>query len=263
MIFILSTILFSLSPYLGIVVFNRLIIFYLRKRRKDKFNGNFEPAIAKNVGRASGMGLMGDSEVDEDDGMRGMLGAGPEGVITPYPFQPAPIGGTAVGGQHQPQMWQTSNTALAADGVGARLAAGHPNGKRAGQQIHDLHTSNPSLSNPNQQDHFVLSPSSGGGNTNETETMGEDIFNPYLLTGPERHEPPSCQHQQHLSTTSPTAVPPQPPRAGAAVVVHEDGAQVVLCKGDSEEGEGEIDWEVLNSESPPYDSLPLDVRRDG
>ena len=42
---------------------------------------------------------------DEDDGMGGWLSDG--GIISPYPFQPAPIGGTAVSGpQHQPQMRQ-------------------------------------------------------------------------------------------------------------------------------------------------------------
>ena len=44
-------------------------------------------------------------------------------------------------------------------------------------------------------------------------------------------------------------------------MVHEDGGGVVLCFGDSEEGEEE--GEVLNTELPPtYHSLPHDVRRD-
>ena len=65
------------------------------------------------------------------------------------------------------------------DGVDARLAAGRLNGRRAGHRIYALHISNPSSSNPNQQEPFVLG-SSSGGNANETETMGEVIFNPQL-----------------------------------------------------------------------------------
>ena len=257
--------MYSIYPYLGLVIFVVLIFFCLRKRRKNKFGGDSESAHVKGGGGASGTALEegGDNEVKED-GMGGRLSAGLEGVgiITPYSFQPAPIGRTTASGrqpQHQPQIREISNTAFAADGVGAGLAAVHPNGKRARQRIHALHTSNPSSSIPNEQDPFVLNLSSVAGNANETETMGEDIFNPYLLTEP---EPPSRQHQQHHSTTSPTAVPSQPPRAGTAVVVHD---RVVLrSKGDSEEGEGERDSEMLSSESPPtYDSLPLGVRRDG
>ena len=115
---------------------------------------------------------MSDNEVDEVDGMGGEGG----GIITPYSFQPAPVGGTAVSGQQlQPQMWEISNAAVAADGVGAGLAAGHLNRKRARQRIYVLHTSSPS-SNPNEQDPLVLS--SGGGNTNETEMIEEVISNP-------------------------------------------------------------------------------------
>jgi len=235
-----------------------LSFFYLRKRRKDKFDGrsgNLDHRDAYVKGGGSGTtpkidleedDVMNDNEVrgDEDDGMRGRLGDAPEGggIITPYPFHPAPLGGTAVSGQqsqHQPHMRQISNTAVAADGVGAGLAAGHPNGKRARQRIHAIHTSEPSSPIPNQQDPFVLSPSSGG----EPEPGQEEL--------------------EHLLTSSPTAVPFQLPRAGTAVVVvHEDGGRVVLRKG--EDGEGEPEGEVLITELPPtYDSLPHDVRRDG
>ena len=200
---------------------------------------------------------MGDNEVDEleDDGMEGSLGAGPEdgGIITPYSFQPAPasVGGTPVSGQlpqHQlePQMRQILNAALAADGVGAGLAAGYRNEKRA--RLYVLRTSSAS-SNPNEQDPFVLSPSSGGGNANdlETESIGEDILNLYLLA------------QRHLLTRSPTAVPSQLPRTSTAIVVHEDGGRVVLRFVE----EGEEEREELDTELPPtYHSLPHDVRKD-
>jgi hypothetical protein len=76
-------------------------------------------------------GLMGNSGVgiDEDDGMGGRLGAGHEdgGIITPFPFQPAPVGGTAVGGhEHHPHimMHHLSNIGVAPVGVSA---AGYPN----------------------------------------------------------------------------------------------------------------------------------------
>ena len=101
----------------------------VNKEKTSKFDGNFEHAYAKSGGSGSGTtrkidlgeeGLLSDNEVDEleDDGMGGILGAGPEdgGIITPYSFQPAPasVGGTAVS-QHQlePQMRQISKAALA------------------------------------------------------------------------------------------------------------------------------------------------------
>ena len=129
----------------GLIILAALIFFCLRKRRKDIFDGNFDPAI---VGSSSGgggtlpkidlgeNGLLMDSNgvgVDEDDGMGGRLAVGPGngGIITPYSFQPAdpaPIGGMAIGGGQyqggvggqqqfqggqlqgpQPQMQQMSN----------------------------------------------------------------------------------------------------------------------------------------------------------
>ena len=122
--------MYSLSPYLGVLIFALVVFFYLRNRRKDRFDGNFDHAHVKGGGSGTTFKIdledhrvMGDNEekVDEDDGMGGRLGGGPEGggVITPYPFQPAPVGGTAVSGQqpqHQPKIRQISNAALVADG---------------------------------------------------------------------------------------------------------------------------------------------------
>ena len=149
----------------GLFIIAALVYFCLRKRRKDEFDGNFDPA---NVGSVKGGGggtlpkidlgenglLMGSNGagVDEDDGMGGRLAVGPGGggIITPYSFQPAPVGGTAVGGQqyqNQPQMQQMSNIGRAADGVGAVSAAGYPNEKRAmRQQQYAQHTPNQSVS---------------------------------------------------------------------------------------------------------------------
>jgi hypothetical protein len=121
----------------------------------------------------------------------------------------------------------------------------------------------------------VLSSSSGGGrHAKEMEATGRVVIaNPddgpgqlpgfqqaYLQSGPGPH------HQRVVSSSSLTSNPvstttsqhsPSHSRAGTAVVVHEDGGRVVLRKGEGEP-------EVLNSEIPPtYDSLPVDVRRDG
>ena len=146
----------------------------MRKRRKDEFDGNFDPA---NVGSGGGTlpkidlgenGLLMDNNgvaVDEDDGMGGRLGAGPGGggIITPYSFQPAPVGGgvggSAIGGQRyqdQPQMQQMSNMGVVADGVGmvgsasvGAAGGGYPNEKRAmrqQQQQNAQHTPNHSFS---------------------------------------------------------------------------------------------------------------------
>ena len=85
----------------------------MRKPRKDKFDGNFDPNHVKggrsgtlpkiDLGEADLMGNNG-VEVDEDDGMGGRLGLGPGsgGIIMPYPFQLHPVSGTAIiGQQHQ------------------------------------------------------------------------------------------------------------------------------------------------------------------
>ena len=156
----------------GLIILAALVFFCLRKRRKDEFDGNFDPAFVGS-GKGGGGGtlpkidlgenglLMGSNgeRVYEDDGMGGRLGAGPEGggIITPYAFQPAPVGGTAIGGQQhqnqQSQMQQMSNIGVAAaDGVGvaaaASTAAGYPNEKRARQQQQQYaqHTPNTSVS---------------------------------------------------------------------------------------------------------------------
>ena len=89
--------MYSIYPYLGLVIFAVLIFYYLRKRRKDKFDGDSEPAHVKGSSGASGTALEedGDNGVkEEEDGMGGRLSAGLEGVgiITPYSFQPAPVG---------------------------------------------------------------------------------------------------------------------------------------------------------------------------
>lgn len=70
---------------------------------------------------------MGYDEV-EDDGMGGRLGAGPGcgGIISPYTLKLASEMGIANGGhqqQNQPRMQLKSNSGVAADGVGAALAA--------------------------------------------------------------------------------------------------------------------------------------------
>ena len=146
----------------GLLILAALIFFCLRKRRKDIFDGNFDPAIVGSSSAGGGTlpkidlgenGLLMDGNgvgVDEDDGMGGRLGVGPGGggIITPYSFQPAapaPIGGMAIGGggnaqqfgggqqlQGQlPQMQQMSNIGVmgadggvAAVGGGAAAAAG-------------------------------------------------------------------------------------------------------------------------------------------
>ena len=83
----------------------------------------------------------------------------------------------------------------------------------------------------------LLNPSSGG-----RYAMGGVVnprlpaFQTYSQTGSLPH-----QQQQYLSFSSPTAVPYQlsqpqtPPRAGTAVVVHEDGSRVVFHKGENSE----------------------------
>ena len=116
--FILPRNPFSLSPYLGVgglIIFALLVVFCLRKRRKDGF------------------------------------GPGGEGIITPYrdSFQSTPVlliggpgsCGTAVGCQHQPLMQQMSNI-----GVNAASAVGYPNEKRGKRQQYAQHTPNQSIS---------------------------------------------------------------------------------------------------------------------
>ena len=135
------------SPYyLGtgiLIIFSLFIFLCLRKRRKDKFDGNFDPFHLK--GHLSGtlpridLGEDGLMEVDEDDGMGGRLGAGPGcgGIISPYTLKYAlePESGAVdgVGQQHQnqPRMQLTSNIGMAANGVRAPLAARCSNKKRA------------------------------------------------------------------------------------------------------------------------------------
>jgi len=119
----------------------------------------------------------------------------------------------------------------------------------------------------------VLSSSSGGGgggrNAKEMEATGRIVIaNPdegagqlpgfqqaYLQTGP------GPQHQRGLSSSSTNAVRSTSPASSrGAVVVHEDGGRIVLRS----KGEPEGEPEVLNTEIPPtYDSLPVDVRREG
>lgn len=140
----------------GLLILAALIFFCLRKRRKDIFDGNFDPAIVGSSSAGGGTlpkidlgenGLLMDGNgvgVDEDDGMGGRLGVGPGGggIITPYSFQPAapaPIGGMAIGGggnaqqfgggqqlQGQlPQMQQMSNMGvMGADGGVAAVGGG-------------------------------------------------------------------------------------------------------------------------------------------
>jgi len=175
----------------GLFILALLLFFCLRRRRKDEFDGNFDPAHVTSGGGGTlpkidlgEDGIMGDGRgggglgaVEEDDGMGGRLGAGAGGggIITPYHFVPsAPLGGAGVGGAHQyssPHMQQTGGTA---DGLGVAAvagAAGYGNEKRAMRQQQQFgHTSHPSISsgsnypatmassaNPHQQ-HVVGSP---------------------------------------------------------------------------------------------------------
>ena len=111
--FVLQRNSYPLSPYLGVgglIILALLVVFCLRKRRKDEFDGNFD--LAGCGGTLPKIELMEDDlmpvgkyrvGVDEDDGMGGRLGAGPGtgGIITPYSFQPVPVSGTAVDDQQQ------------------------------------------------------------------------------------------------------------------------------------------------------------------
>ena len=150
----------SISPNVGVgglIILTLLAVFCLLNRRKDGFDGNFDPTHVKgprggskslpkiDLGEHS---LINGAEVDEDDGMGGRLGAGPGrgGIIAPYPFQLTPGSGNFVGGQqHQNQLQMQQMSRVAADGV---LAAGCPNKKRAmRQQYHDVgHTPNQPIS---------------------------------------------------------------------------------------------------------------------
>ena len=285
-----------MSPYLGIgglLLLGLLLFFCWRRRRRDPFDGNFDPANITSVKGGGGTlpkidlgegGIMGDGGgeglIDEDDGMGGRLGAGAGGggIIMPYTFvPPAPVGG---GGGGHPQMHQSSNVGGAGDGVGV-AAAGYGNEKRAMTQQYAQRTLSPYIPSGSGSNHFASSTNrryikASGAGSPELKTSGFSyiggsaaiVANPddvpgqlssfqqaYLRSGP-------GLHQQHcLSSSSSTPVPtkhsPMPLRAGTAVVVHDDGGRVVLCKG---EGEGEA--EALNAEIPPtYDSLPVDVRR--
>ena len=166
----LSQPVLTLSLFLGIggiIVLAFLIFLCLRKRRRDEFDGNFDPAqFTSGKGGGGGGtlpkidlgedGLIGHNGVgvEEDDGMGGRLGAGPGagGIITPYSFQPAPVGGIVVGGQqYQNQPQQMSNIGGAVDGATVS-SAGYPNEKRAMRQQQQQqqnavqHTPNTSIS---------------------------------------------------------------------------------------------------------------------
>lgn len=137
----------------------------MRKRRKDEFDGNFDPAHVNTV-KGGGGGTLPDidlgeegvvrrgGEVEEDDGMGGRLGAGAGGggIIMPYSFKPStPIGGGGVGSQQyqNPQMQQMGNV-----GVVAGTSAGYGNEKRGMRHQYspvpnpasNLHGHNPSVS---------------------------------------------------------------------------------------------------------------------
>lgn len=86
----------------------------MRKRRKDEFDGNFDPASVSFIQRRSGGGGTLPRIDPEDDGMGGRLGTGDGGIISPYAAKPStPIAGGVGGQQYQnqqyPQMQQMAN----------------------------------------------------------------------------------------------------------------------------------------------------------
>ena len=228
-----------------------LVTFCLRRRRKNAFDGNFDPAHVK--GGGSGTlpkidlgedGLMGNNGI-EDDGMGGRLGAGPGsgGIIMPYPFQLAAVSGTAVGSQRKGE---------AAGGVSAASAAGCSKTKQLGatrQQYVQQHTPNqpissvsfyPSLFYPKFEMEANLKP---------------------VTSNPDGREQLPTFQEACMQTGS----GPHPSAATSVVfvsdhvVVHKDGARVALLrKGDSAKGKRE----VLNSGvQPTCDRLPVDIKR--
>lgn len=183
----------------------------MRKRRRDEFDGNFDPAHVTSVKGGGGGtlpkidlgegGIMGDSGgrlgVVDDDGMGGRLGAsaGGGGIIMPYSFvPPVPVGGSGVGAQYQnPQMQQMSNVGAAIDGV---AAAGYGNEKRAMRQQHAGHTSSASVSsgshypttvassaNPNYQHLHVnnASPEPYSPTSDRSSAAGENYYGPHSM----------------------------------------------------------------------------------
>ena len=155
------------------------MVFCLRKRRKDEFDGNFDPAHVTSVKGGGGGGTLpnidlgengllgngngaGAAVVDEDDGMGGRLGAGAGagGIIVPYAFKPSiPLAGGSVGGHQHPQMQQMANVGLTAGGVAA--SAGYGNEKRAMRQAYAQQDQIYSTSGHTRQQSTSLSVSSG------------------------------------------------------------------------------------------------------
>jgi LPXTG-motif cell wall-anchored protein len=185
-----------LSPYLGIggLLLLGLLIFCLRRRRRNLFDGNFDPANITSVKGGGGGtlpnidlgegGIMGDGRgeglIDEDDGMGGRLGAGAGGggIIMPYAFvPPAPVGGAGVGGH--PQMHQLSNVGGARDEVGVAAAAGYGNEKRAMRQQYAQHTPNASISS---------------GSHYPTSSTNHEYFNASGVGSPEPQSPTSDEY---------------------------------------------------------------------
>ena len=155
-------------PYLGLAgltILALLLFFCLRKRRKDEFDGNFDPAYVSSAKGGGGGGTLPDvglrdgdmlgndgggrgvGEVEEDDGMGGRLGSGVGGggIIMPYAFKPStPIGGGGQQYQNQQQMQQMGNLGATASGP-----SGYQNEKRAMRQYSP--NSNPGYPQQQQQ----------------------------------------------------------------------------------------------------------------
>lgn len=179
-----------------------LLFFCMRKRRKDEFDGNFDPAHVNSVKGGGGGtlpkidlgegGLLGNGagEVEEDDGMGGRIASGADGggIIVPYAFQPStPIhGGQQYQNQQYPQMQQMANIGVAAGGIGASSSSGrYGDEKRAlRQQYASTPNSNPGYSQQQQiystpLTHHTSNPSVSSGSHYATTASHQPLAESY------------------------------------------------------------------------------------
>ncbi|KAF8815246.1 hypothetical protein BYT27DRAFT_6734866 [Phlegmacium glaucopus] len=219
-----------------LIILAALVFFCLRKRRKDEFDGNFDPAHVSSVKGGGGTlphidlgedGIMGNGggarvggEVDEDDGMGGRLASGVNGggIIVPYAFKPAtPVGGGGGGQQYRdqehPQMQQMAN-------VGGVGASGYGNEKRGMRQ----YSPTPNSNTPGYPQQIYATPLPPTHTQNQSISSGS--YYPTTLASSTNPNPNYYQNQHPNQHLNPNGVTPEPYTPGAFSVTSDGSSSV-------------------------------------